>query len=53
MKQGDYVIEVGPGPGSITRAVLETNCRRLDVIEVDHRFVPPLEVKFCDKLNSK
>ncbi|KAM3715112.1 Dimethyladenosine transferase 1 [Dirofilaria immitis] len=41
---GDYVIEVGPGPGSITRAILETSCRRLDVIEIDHRFISPLEV---------
>ncbi|VDO68262.1 unnamed protein product, partial [Onchocerca flexuosa] len=40
----DYVIEIGPGPGSITRAILETNCQRLDVIEIDHRFIPPLEV---------
>uniref|UniRef100_A0A1I7VAQ7 rRNA adenine N(6)-methyltransferase n=2 Tax=Loa loa TaxID=7209 RepID=A0A1I7VAQ7_LOALO len=44
VKEGDYVIEIGPGPGSITRAILETNCRRLDVIEIDHRFIPPLEV---------
>ncbi|VDN37733.1 unnamed protein product [Gongylonema pulchrum] len=44
VRDGDCVVEVGPGPGSITRAILETNCRRLDVIEIDHRFIPPLEV---------
>ncbi|VBB33205.1 unnamed protein product, partial [Acanthocheilonema viteae] len=44
VKQGDCVVEIGPGPGSITRAILETNCRRLDVVEIDHRFIPPLEV---------
>lgn len=46
MKDGDCVVEIGPGPGSITRAILERDCRRLDVIEIDHRFVPPLEVDF-------
>lgn len=42
--EGDCVVEIGPGPGSITRAILETKCRRLDVVEVDHRFIPPLEM---------
>jgi dimethyladenosine transferase 1 len=41
--EGAHVVEVGPGPGGITRAILEENCRRLDVIEIDHRFLPPLE----------
>ncbi|KAH7728537.1 Protein T03F1.7 [Aphelenchoides avenae] len=41
--EGAHVVEVGPGPGSITRALLERNCNRLDVIEIDHRFIPPLE----------
>ncbi|MFH4981468.1 hypothetical protein AB6A40_008177 [Gnathostoma spinigerum] len=36
------VVEVGPGPGGITRAILEKNCRRLDVIEIDKRFFPAL-----------
>ncbi|KIH51630.1 ribosomal RNA adenine dimethylase family protein, partial [Ancylostoma duodenale] len=40
---GDWVCEVGPGPGGITRAILETGCDRLDVVEIDQRFIPPLE----------
>ncbi|VDM95240.1 unnamed protein product [Thelazia callipaeda] len=44
VKENDYIVEIGPGPGSITRAILETDCKRLDVIEIDHRFIPPLEV---------
>ncbi|KAK6054892.1 ribosomal RNA adenine dimethylase family protein [Cooperia oncophora] len=36
--------KVGPGPGGITRAILEAECERLDVVEIDHRFIPPLEL---------
>ncbi|KJH51712.1 ribosomal RNA adenine dimethylase family protein [Dictyocaulus viviparus] len=43
VKPGDWVCEIGPGPGSITRAILEADCERLDVVEIDHRFIPPLE----------
>ncbi|VDN59001.1 unnamed protein product [Dracunculus medinensis] len=42
--KNDFVIEVGPGPGGITRALLETDCQRLDVIEVDQRFLPALRL---------
>jgi len=38
-----YALEVGPGPGSITRAILETDVRRLDVVEIDDRFLPTLQ----------
>uniref|UniRef100_A0A915EDA2 rRNA adenine N(6)-methyltransferase n=1 Tax=Ditylenchus dipsaci TaxID=166011 RepID=A0A915EDA2_9BILA len=47
-KAGDIndgmVIEIGPGPGGITRALLERPVRRLDVIEIDERFIPPLDI---------
>jgi len=36
---GDMVIEVGPGPGGLTRALLETEARRILAIEMDHRFI--------------
>jgi dimethyladenosine transferase 1 len=39
-----FVLEVGPGPGGITRAILEQPCRRLDVVELDKQFIRPLEV---------
>lgn len=41
-----FVAEIGPGPGSITRAILERHVDRLDVVELDERFIPPLEVSF-------
>jgi len=39
---GDVVIEVGPGPGGLTRALLETGARVV-AIEKDARFRPLLE----------
>ncbi len=39
---GDRVIEVGPGPGGLTRALLEAGVR-LTVVEKDERFRPLLE----------
>jgi 16S rRNA (adenine1518-N6/adenine1519-N6)-dimethyltransferase len=37
------VIEVGPGPGGLTRALLAAGAPRLTVIERDARFLPALE----------
>jgi 16S rRNA (adenine1518-N6/adenine1519-N6)-dimethyltransferase len=39
---GDRVIEVGPGPGGLTRALLETGAQ-VTAIEMDTRFQPLLE----------
>ncbi|MGD9980062.1 MAG: 16S rRNA (adenine(1518)-N(6)/adenine(1519)-N(6))-dimethyltransferase RsmA [Hyphomonadaceae bacterium] len=40
---GRAVIEVGPGPGGLTRALLEAGADPLIVIEKDARFLPLLE----------
>jgi 16S rRNA (adenine1518-N6/adenine1519-N6)-dimethyltransferase len=40
--EGDVVIEVGPGPGGLTRALLETGARVV-AVEKDKRFLPLLE----------
>lgn len=39
-----YVIEVGPGPGSITRSILRKFPKHLVVVEKDRRFLPTLEL---------
>lgn len=38
----DEVVEVGPGPGGLTRALLETPCRRVTAIERDSRCIEAL-----------
>lgn len=37
------ILEIGPGPGSLTRSILRQNPQKLTVIERDPRFLPLLE----------
>jgi 16S rRNA (adenine1518-N6/adenine1519-N6)-dimethyltransferase len=41
--EGRTVIEVGPGPGGLTRALLEAGAAKLIAIELDDRFADGLE----------
>jgi dimethyladenosine transferase 1 len=38
------VIEVGPGPGSLTRSIISEGCNKLVVVEKDNRFLPALNM---------
>jgi 16S rRNA (adenine1518-N6/adenine1519-N6)-dimethyltransferase len=42
LQPGDHVIEVGPGPGGLTRALLETGAQ-VTTVEMDQRFRPLLD----------
>ncbi|CAL1273304.1 unnamed protein product [Larinioides sclopetarius] len=42
--QNSYVCEVGPGPGNITRSILQNGAKHVIVIEKDRRFLPSLEL---------
>ncbi|MFC4270789.1 16S rRNA (adenine(1518)-N(6)/adenine(1519)-N(6))-dimethyltransferase RsmA [Sneathiella chungangensis] len=40
--EGETVIEIGPGPGGLTRAILAAGARKLIAIEKDRRCLPAL-----------
>ncbi len=48
VEPGEAVLEIGPGPGGLTRALLEAGARPLIVIEKDARFVPDLAALIGD-----
>lgn len=39
-----YVLEVGPGPGGLTRSIIRKNPKKLIVVEKDKRFQPILDM---------
>jgi 16S rRNA (adenine1518-N6/adenine1519-N6)-dimethyltransferase len=39
---GEHIIEVGPGPGGLTRALLSEGAEHVTAIERDHRVLPAL-----------
>lgn len=42
--EGGFVMEVGPGPGGITRSIIRKGPQQLVVVEKDRRFLPSLEL---------
>lgn len=42
--EGHHVLEVGPGPGGITRSIIRQGPKHLVVVEKDSRFLPTLQL---------
>ena len=42
--RGLTVVEVGPGPGGVTRALVGNGAREVHVVEKDERFLPSLQL---------
>lgn len=40
---GRHVIEIGPGPGALTRALLKSDAASITAVEIDPRMLPGLE----------
>ncbi len=40
--EGSHIVEIGPGPGGLTRALLKNNASAVTAIEMDDRFLAPL-----------
>ena len=49
-RKNDHIVEIGPGQGALTEAMLEPDVR-LDAIELDRDLVPILQQKFQDEEN--
>ncbi len=50
--EGDTVLEIGPGEGILTRALLETGARVISV-EKDDRLIPILQHTFSKEISAK
>lgn len=44
ISDSDTILEVGPGPGILTRALLRSNANSITSIEIDRQFWPSLEL---------
>ena len=44
---GDCLVEIGPGRGALTRALLQSPCRSLDAIEIDRDLAALLRAAFA------
>ena len=48
-REGEAVVEIGPGRGALTQALLESPCGSLDAIEIDRDLVPFLQSEFASE----
>ena len=48
LKPDSVVLEIGPGTGMLTRALLQ-RAGRVIAVETDYELYKKLEIKFCEK----
>ncbi|KAJ1669774.1 hypothetical protein EV182_008603, partial [Spiromyces aspiralis] len=41
--ENSVVVEVGPGPGLLTRSIMDAGVKRIVAVEKDERFLPTLQ----------
>ncbi len=51
-KDGECIIEIGPGEGFLTEEILKLS-NNLVLVEKDHRLIPVLEEKFDEEIENK
>jgi 16S rRNA (adenine1518-N6/adenine1519-N6)-dimethyltransferase len=51
IQAGETVLEIGPGPGGLTHALLASSAAKVIVVEKDPRFVAHLKAFFADQLD--
>lgn len=44
-RQGDHIVEIGPGEGALTELVLD-KIGTMDVVELDRDLIPLLKIRF-------
>ncbi|MEP7248133.1 MAG: rRNA adenine dimethyltransferase family protein, partial [Gammaproteobacteria bacterium] len=46
-RPGDHIVEIGPGRGALTQALLNAGSTTLDAVEIDRDLVPRLRADFA------
>lgn len=49
IQKGEHVLEIGPGTGALTQALVDAGAR-VTAIELDHDLIAPLQEKFGDQI---
>ena len=51
-REGDHLVEVGPGMGALTTHILDSPARRITLIERDHRLATELRERYKEEIAS-
>ena len=51
LNKNDFILEIGPGKGSLTSKLLDSSIRKLHAIELDKDLIDYLKIKFKNNKN--